>query len=147
AALLERPGEVQPVHLAAREVPDALLLVRSLEVEHRAIRARGNLTFAEDDLVLPARDLIVDGFAGVGPVAVLVDVGGDDRLADRELARVRLLLTHDHLEERRLAGAVGADDADDAAPRQVEGEVVDEEAVAVGLPHALGPDDDVAQAR
>ena len=36
---------------------------------------------------------------------------------------------------------------DDAAARQVEGEVLHEEAVAVGLAHVLGAHDDVAQAR
>ena len=39
----------------------------------------------------------------------------------------------DHPEERRLAGAVGADDADDAARREEEGQVVDEQPVAEAL--------------
>ena len=48
-------------------------------------------------------------------VAVLIDVGRHDRVADAQLAAVGLLLADDHPEQRRLAGAVGADDADDAA--------------------------------
>ena len=46
---------------------------------------------------------------------------------------VRLLLAGDHAEERRLAGAVGADDPDDAAGRQLERKLVDEQPVAVAL--------------
>src|SRR3546814_5185728 len=46
-------------------------------------------------------------------LAALVDVGDVDRRAHVDAARVRLLLPGDHLEQRRLAGAVGADDADD----------------------------------
>ena len=89
----------------------------------------------------------MDGLLRVGLLAVLVHVARDDRLAHLELPAVRLLEPHDHLEERRLAGAVRPDDADDAALREVEGEVVEEELVAEGLLHALGPHDDVAEAR
>ena len=38
----------------------------------------------------------------------------------RSVAGVGLLLADDHAQQRRLAGAVGADDADDAAGRQAE---------------------------
>ena len=86
-------------------------------------------------------------FAGSGRSRSWSTYERHDRLADRELAGVRLLLADDHLEERRLARAVGADHADDAAARQVEGEVLHEETVAVGLLHALRLDDDVAEAR
>src|SRR5690606_23708882 len=52
----------------------------------------------------------------------------------------------DHLEQRRLAGAVRADDADDRARRHDEAEVVDQHAVAERLRHALELDHRVAQA-
>ena len=61
-------------------------------------------------------------------------------------ARVGLLLAGDHAEQRGLAGAVRADHADDAGRRQREGEVVDEQAVAVALVDVLGLDHDVAEA-
>jgi hypothetical protein len=48
----------------------------------------------------------------------------------RSVAAVGLLLAGDHAEQRRLAGAVRADDADDAARRQLEAEVVDQQPVA-----------------
>jgi hypothetical protein len=47
--------------------------------------------------------------------------------------RVGLLLAGDHAEQRGLAGAVGADDADDAARRQLEVEVVEQQLVAEAL--------------
>ena len=49
--------------------------------------------------------------------------------ADRDRALVRLLLSRDHPEQRGLAGAVGADHADDAARRQLEAEIVDQKPV------------------
>ena len=52
-------------------------------------------------------------FCGVERVARLVDVGELDRLAELERAAVGRLLAGDHPEQRRLAGAVGADHADD----------------------------------
>ena len=71
-------------------------------------------------LVLAVGDLLEDRVLVVQGVAVLVDVGEHDGLAQLDRAGVGLLLADDHAEERGLAGAVGADDADDAAPRQVE---------------------------
>ena len=67
-------------------------------------------------------------------------------LADGHLAAVGLLGALDHAEQRRLAGAVGADDADDGACRHLEAEVVDQHAVAEALGDALELDDLVAQA-
>src|ERR1035437_6889094 len=147
AAPLERPREMEAVHLAAREVRDELLLVGALEVVHRAEGAARHLTLAEHHEVLAARELVVHRLFHVGLLAVLVHVAGDDVSADLQLATVGFLEPHDHLEERRLPRAVRADDPDDAALRQVEGEVFEEQLVAEGLPHSLGPDDDVSEAR
>ena len=69
-------------------------------------------------------------------VARLVDIAELHRLADLDRARVRLVLPGDHAEQRGLAGAVRADDADDAAGRQLEGEIVDQQIVAEALPQA-----------
>ena len=60
-------------------------------------------------------------------------------------AAVRLLGPCDELEQRGLSCTIGADDADDAAARQVEREVVVEQLVAVGLRHALRADHDVSE--
>ena len=58
-----------------------------------------------------------------------------------------LLLADDHAEQRGLAGAVRADDADDAAGRQLEGEIVDQEPVAEAFADMVCLDDHVAEAR
>ena len=63
------------------------------------------------------------------------------------VALVRLVLAGDHAEERGLARAVRADDADDAAGREHEGHALDQDVVAVGLGHVLGLDHDLAQPR
>ena len=72
---------------------------------------------------------------------------GDDGLADPDLAAIRLLLSQDHADERRLAGAVRAHHADDRPPRDREGEVVDQHAVAVPLRQVVRDHHDVAQPR
>src|SRR3546814_3028760 len=68
-----------------------------------------------------------------------------DRLAHLEGAAVGLLLAGDHPEQRRLAGAVRTDHADDAGGRELEGEVLYEEAVAVALRHVVGLDHHAAE--
>ena len=60
-------------------------------------------------------------------------------------AGVRLLLAGDHAEQRGLAGAVRADHADNAAGRQLEGEVVDQQVVAVAFLQVVEVDDVVAE--
>ena len=111
------------------------------------VGARVDLPLADLDLVVAAGDLLPDGLVGVERVAGLVDVGELDGLADAQRAAVGLLLADDHPEQRRLAGAVGADHADDAAGRQRERQVLDQQPVAEALAQALGLDDDVAQPR
>ena len=102
---------------------------------------------AELDRVVAAGDLLPDGARRVEVGARLVDVGELDRVADAERAGVRLLLAGDHAEERRLAGAVRADHADDPAGRQREGQVLEEQPVAEALGHAVGLDHEVAEPR
>src|SRR5690606_23275722 len=70
-----------------------------------------------------------------------------DRLADLEVSAIERLQTDDGLEQRRLADAVGADDADDAVRREAEAQAVDELAVAEPLLQLLRLDDDAAEAR
>jgi hypothetical protein len=74
-------------------------------------------------------------------VAALVDVGQLDGVADGDGARVGRLLAGEHLEQRGLAGAVGADDADDAGLGQRERQVLDEQLVAEALAQVLHLDD------
>ncbi len=100
---------------------------------------------AEFDLLLAAGDLFPDRFVGV-EIATLVEISEFDGLTDADGAAVRLLLAGNHAKEGRFAGAVRADDADDAAGGEAEGHVFDEEFVPVGLAHPFGFDNDVAEA-
>ena len=74
----------------------------------------------------------------------MADLNG---LAQLQRAAVRLLLSRDHPEQRRLAGAVRTDHADDAAARQREVQILDEQVVAVALLEVPRLDDDVAEPR
>src|SRR5260370_32150829 len=112
------------VALAARSLPDLLLLVGAAEVEEGAIGPARHLAAPEIDLVEPARDLLEHRLVGRQRVARLVDIAELDRLADAEGADIGLLLPGDHAEKRRLAGAVRPDDPDDAAGRQAEAEIL-----------------------
>ena len=62
-------------------------------------------------------------------------------------AGVGLLAAGDHLEQRRLAGAVGADDADDAGAGKREREVLDQQTIAEALAQPVDLDDGVAEPR
>ena len=144
-ARLQHLGEMHAVALAARQHADLLLLVAALEVEGRAIGARVDLALAEVDHVVAAGDLLPDGLLVVERVARLVDIAELDRRADDDRAGIGLFLPGDHAEQRRLAGAVRPDDADDPARRQLERQVLDQHAVAEALRQVLEVDDVVAQ--
>ncbi|OQC01850.1 MAG: hypothetical protein BWX79_02870 [Alphaproteobacteria bacterium ADurb.Bin100] len=77
---------------------------------------------------------------------MLVHKGHLDGGADDDLAAVRFLLAGNQLEQCRLAGPVGADDADDGARRDGEGQVVDQHPVAERLGHIVELEHLVAQA-
>src|SRR5256886_14440111 len=141
----EHRGEVGPVALPAREAGHTLLLVAPPEVERGDVGARRHRPAAERQRVGPPGDLLPDGLRRIEGIAALVHVGEPHRLADPERAGVGFLLADDHPEERRLARAVRPDDPDDPTTGELEREAVDEHAVAVGLRHAIGVDDDVAE--
>src|SRR5207249_4296593 len=118
AAALEHLGQVQAIALAARELADALLLVAALEVERGDVGARLQLPAANVEDVLAARDLLPHRLLAVEGVTTLVDVGKLHAVADPQRAAVGRVLAGDHAEERRLAGTIGPDDADDATAGQ-----------------------------
>ena len=68
-----------------------------------------------------------------------------DGRADLDRAAVGLLLAGDQLEQGGLAGAVGADHADDAAGRQREAQILEQQFVAIGLGDAVDLDDVAAE--
>src|SRR3569623_3454840 len=98
------------------------------------------------DDVVAFGDFLPDGLLAVERVARLIDVTELHALADLDRAAVRLLLLGDHAEQRRLAGTVRADDADNAAGRQPEGEIVDQKAITEALRQMIEVDDVVAEA-
>ena len=132
-AALQHLGEVDAVAFTTGEDADFLLLVRALEVEGADIGARHDRDAAEVDDVRAAGDFFPHVLVRIELVAALVHVTDLDRFADAHGAGVGLFLAKDHLEQRGLARAVRADDADDAAGGQLEGEVVDQDVVAEGL--------------
>src|SRR5438309_4419405 len=68
------------------------------------------------------------------------------RASDADLSGIGLLPAEDHAKQRRFAGAVRADDADDRPRRDLQRELVDQQALAVALGDALQLDHLVAQA-
>ena len=128
-------GQVDPVALAAGQHADLLLLVGALEVERGDVGPAVDLPAADLEQVVAAGDLLVDGLVGVearrgsGRRRRARPVGPTRERRRRRAASC----AGEHAEQRRLAGAVGADDADDAGRRQRERQVLDEEPVAVAL--------------
>ena len=68
-------------------------------------------------------------------------------IAMADITAVGCLDTHQHFKERGLARPVGADDADDAARRQRERKIIDQQFVSKSLAQIFYLDDFVAQAR
>ena len=147
AALLQHLGQMHAVALAARKLADLLLLIRALEIEPAAIGAARHFALAERDHVVAAGNLLPDRLFRVERVARLVDITQLHRLADADRAAIGLFLADDHAEQRGFAGAVRPDDADDAARRQAEAEIVDQQLVAEAFRQSLGLDDDAAETR
>src|SRR4051812_25247996 len=129
-AALQHFRQVHAVPLAARQLPDRLLLVATPEVEPRRVLPRVDLLLAEQDDVLAPGDLLPHGVLRREVAARLVDVAELHGVAEAQLAGVGSLVAGDHAEKRRLARAVRPDHADDAGGRQREREVLEEQAGA-----------------
>ena len=141
----EKLREMDAIAFAAGERPDLLLLVRPLEVELGDVAPRIDRPLAELNRVMPAGDLLEHRLGGIEGIAALVDVADVDGGPDAEDAGIGLLLADEHPEERRLAGAVGPDDADDPPGGEAEGEVFKQHLVAEGLGEPLPLDDQIAE--
>jgi len=120
---------VQATTLAARELTNAFLLIAALEVEAADVGAGGRFIPTYGQQLGTAGDFFENGLVTVETIAALVDIGELDGIANLDLARIRLLLADQHAEQRRLAGAVRADDADDGAWRHVEAQLVDQQTI------------------
>src|SRR5437868_981981 len=115
---------MKAIALPAGELAHLALLVGPFEVEAGNVAAGSDTKPAEHEVLGSTRDLLEHGFSAVQRIAVLIDVSRQNGVADAQAAAIRLLLTDDHAKERRFAGAIGADDPDDAAARKVEVQVL-----------------------
>ena len=80
-----------------------------------------------------AGDRFIEHRAALHLLHVLAEVADGQPLRNRDLALVGSFLAHDHAEERRLAGAVRADQADLLAGVQLKGSVDENQLLAVLL--------------
>ena len=147
AATAQQLGQMHAVAFAAGQILDELLLIRSLEVEAANVGAGTDLIAAHRDQVEAIGDFLPDGLAAVEGIARLIDIGQPDGIADPQRAAIRLFLTDQHAEQGGFAGAVGTDDADDAALGQAEVEAVDQQPVTKALAQAGRFHHEFAQAR
>src|SRR5262249_44956050 len=118
SAFLQQTCKMHAVPLATGKVLDLLLLIGALEVEPRTIGAAIDLAAAELHGPTAARDDLPDALVTLERVARLIDVRDLHGLANAESAAIGFVLADEHLEERRLAGAVRSNDADDASARE-----------------------------
>src|SRR2546422_900197 len=84
-----------------------------------------------------AADLLEEGAGEVELLRLLGEISDFQVLASEHGSRVRVLASDQDLEEGRLPGAVRTDEADLIALRELEVDVREEEAAAVGLCDAL----------
>ena len=116
------------------EVPEQLVAVARVRVE-RGVEVDG---FTDPELILKLTLLKLDADDAPKRVAVVPRLEPED--ADR--AGIRRSQPADGLDRRRLAGTVGAEDGEDLALLDREGDSVDRRAVAVALDE-VGDFDDV----
>ena len=117
---------MQAPPLSARKLADDFLLVGPFEIETTDIGPAGHLELADTQHVATVRQLVEHRLVGRKVIPTLVDVSHIDGRADVNGAAIGLLGAGDHAEQGRFTGAVGANDADDGAGRNGEGEFVDE---------------------
>ncbi len=147
APFLQELGQVQAVPLPAGEHTHGFLLVRTPEVEPGEVGPGVHLGPAEMQHVGAGSHLLEHRLLTVQILTGLVHVGQLHGLSHLQRPPIRLLFSHDHPEEGRLARPVCADDAHDGPGGNVEGEVLHEKAVPVSLLQAVGPDHRLAQTR
>ena len=102
------------------------------------------------DQVLPHRQLGIEreGLRHVADLAADVDVVGIDRLAEQPgLPLGGRQQAAQHLHRRRLAAAVGAEEAEDLPPLDPDVDVIDRDEIAEPLGQAVRLDDHLLLAR
>src|SRR3569623_1574213 len=147
AAAFEQLREMHAIAFATRQFTHQLLLIGTFEIEAADEGARRQLKFADRDDVLAVGDFGPYALVAGQAVARLVDIGELHGFADAQLSRVRFFLAGENTEQGGFTGAVGADDADDAAGRQTEAQAIEQQVITEGLAQLLGLDHYIAEAR
>ena len=135
------------IAFTTRQHANLFLLIRATEVEATHVGARRRLVVADLYQVLIARDFLPHGLAVVEAVARLVHGRQLDCGAERDAATVGLLRACDHAKQCCLARAVCTDHTHDAARRQHEAQIVDQQFIVIAFPEVFDFDNDVAQPR
>ena len=131
--------------VATRGVAGQALDERGLALEHAPHAVEVGDERGIGELRLDARELLLHG-GGLGPrggqdlahrallaVDELVQVGDAGAAAQGDRAGVGMLLAGEHPQQRRLAGAVGADQADARPRTELEVRAVEDQPAAEGL--------------
>jgi hypothetical protein len=143
----QQPQDLQPPALPTGQVADPGPLGVAGEAEAvRQRRGPDGLAAAEVDHLGDLLDRLQDAQRRVELGHLLRQVGRLDGLADDDPPAVRRLPADQQLEQRRLAGAVDADDADPVARPEVPVDAVEQQPLAEGQRHAVQLVDRLAEA-
>ncbi len=145
AFTFEGEGQVHAVPFPARQDTGLFPLVGTPEIEAGDVRAGIDQAAAQVYLLVAFRNHFPYRLFGIYAGVLLVHIAQFHGGTHFERAFIGFFQAHDQAEERGLARAVGADDADDAGRRKLEIEVVEQYFVAECLAHMYGFDDIVPQ--
>ncbi len=126
-------GQHQPGAFAAGEVPDRR--ARLLRLEQEFLHVAGDVALLAIDqqvLAAPVGQVVRKRVVEVQVLALLVERGDLQIGAELHRAAVGRKLAGQHLQQRRLAGAVRADEADAIAAMHADRERRDDGPVAIG---------------
>ena len=144
----EEAGEEQAGALAAGEGGDGRPGALGREEEVLQVAEDVAPDAVHDDVLVVAGEVLADGGGGVERRAELVEEGRLDARAEADGPRLRGEAAEEEAGERRLAGAVGADQGDALAAEDRRGEVAHDglRGAGPGVGDALELGDDLARA-
>ena len=122
--------------LSARQCTN--LLIDIVAVEHHAPQ-EGPCLFVRQPVF--GQEIVKDGLFGIQPFVTLGEIADPDAVADLRFPSQGLHLAQDGAQQRRLAAAVGPDEADLLAPAQDQAGILDEHLVAVSRTQAVQDED------
>src|SRR5450830_1350088 len=136
---------MQTAAFTAGQIANDLLLITALEIEATKIGTRRHFKTADGQNICTVGDVFKHGLGVTQIFTRLINQRNPYRRTQYQLATVRLFATGQHAEQRRLTGAVRADDADDGTGWNLEIELINQQAVAIALAQILELDDFIAQ--